>query len=233
MVSKKQVKLIFSGLVLLISLLAIIFSDSPSKLSAPFENESSQGPESFSGREQDDVYVEEVLGQALLPSEAPILTFVPEENMEESPIDTSGEQVYEDGHKVIKVVDGDTIDVEIEGKIERLRLIGIDTPETVDPRKKVQCFGKEASDKAKELLGGQLVTLESDETQGEKDKYKRLLRYVILPDGTNLNLFMITEGYAHEYTYDEPYKYQAEFKQAEISARENSKGLWNPTICPN
>ncbi|MEK9176337.1 MAG: thermonuclease family protein, partial [Patescibacteria group bacterium] len=113
----------------------------------------------------------------------------------------------------------------------RLRLIGIDTPETVDPRKPVQCFGREASNKAKELLQGQFIFLESDETQGERDKYKRLLRYVFLPDGRNFNLLMISSGYAHEYTYDEPYKYQAEFKQAEIDARSGNKGLWSPETC--
>lgn len=131
-------------------------------------------------------------------------------------------------YKVIKVVDGDTIDVDIDGKTERLRLIGMDTPETVDPRKPVQCFGKEASNKAKEILDGKMVELESDNgTQGERDKYGRLLRFVYLEDGTFFNKTMITEGYAHEYTYQSiPYKYQAEFKEAEKQARENKKGLW-------
>jgi endonuclease YncB( thermonuclease family) len=134
-------------------------------------------------------------------------------------------------YPVVKVVDGDTLDVNIDGKTERLRLIGIDTPETVDPRKSVQCFGVEASNKAKELLLGQNVGLEADESQGERDKYKRLLRYVFLPDGTNFNLFMIAEGYAHEYTYGESYKYQSEFKQAQIEARNNQKGLWSAETC--
>ncbi|EKD86586.1 MAG: hypothetical protein ACD_37C00227G0004 [uncultured bacterium] len=129
------------------------------------------------------------------------------------------------------MVDGDTIDVLIDNKTERLRLIGIDTPETVDPRKKVQCFGKEASNKSKEMLLGQFVVLESDETQGERDKYKRLLRYVFLPDGTNFNLYMIAEGYAHEYTYNDPYKYQFDFKEAQRLAIENEKGLWSSSTC--
>ncbi|MDD2646484.1 MAG: thermonuclease family protein [Patescibacteria group bacterium] len=134
--------------------------------------------------------------------------------------------------KVIKVVDGDTIDVDLDGKTERLRLIGIDTPETVDPRKVVQCFGKEASDKAKEILNGKMVSLESDKTQGERDKYDRLLRYVYLEDGTMFNRYMIAEGYAHEYTYQSnPYKYQAEFKETEKQAREQNKGLWDINTC--
>ncbi len=134
-------------------------------------------------------------------------------------------------NRVIKVIDGDTIDVDINGKKETLRLIGMDTPETVDPRKPVQCFGQEASNKAKEVLSGKMVRLEADATQGERDKYKRLLRYVFLEDGTNFNKFMIAEGYAHEYTYRSPYKYQKEFKEAQVSAQKEKKGLWADNVC--
>lgn len=136
-----------------------------------------------------------------------------------------------DLYDVVKVVDGDTIDVNIDGKTERLRLIGIDTPETVDPRKPVQCFGKEASNKAKELLEGKKVRLESDDSQDNRDKYDRLLRYVHLEDGTLYNKIIIAEGYAHEYTYNVPYKYQSEFKQAQKEAEEAEKGLWSPSTC--
>ena len=132
---------------------------------------------------------------------------------------------------VTKVIDGDTIAVSLNGKQETLRLIGIDSPETVDPRKPVQCYGQEASNKAKSILLGKDIFLEADETQGERDKYKRLLRYVIFPNGENFNLQMIKEGFAHEYTYDLPYKYQAEFKAAQKFARENNLGLWNPSAC--
>jgi micrococcal nuclease len=130
---------------------------------------------------------------------------------------------------VVKVVDGDTIDVSVNGTIERMRLIGINTPETVDPRKPVECFGVEASSKAKSLLGGKKVVLESDSSQGEKDKYGRLLRYVFLEDGTNFNLTMIKEGYAYEYTCNTPYKYQLEFKKAQKEAETNKAGLWGDT----
>jgi micrococcal nuclease len=137
-----------------------------------------------------------------------------------------------DLYKVVKVVDGDTIKVNIKGQIETVRLIGLDTPEIVDPRKTVQCFALEASNKAKEMLSDKNVKLETDSTQGELDKYGRLLRYVFLEDGTLYNKFMIAEGYAHEYTYQSnPYKYQAEFIAAEVSARENQKGLWSATTC--
>ncbi len=130
------------------------------------------------------------------------------------------------------VVDGDTFSIMVNGKKETIRLIGIDTPEVVDPRKPVQCFGIEASNKAKELLIGKTVKLTNDPTQGERDKYKRLLRYAFLEDGTNFNQYMIKEGYAHEYTYQSnPYQFQTEFKAAEIYARENQKGLWADGVC--
>lgn len=134
-------------------------------------------------------------------------------------------------YDVVKVVDGDTVDVSIDGRVERMRLIGINTPETVDPRRPVQCFGIEASNKAKGLLEGQRVELESDSTQGERDKYGRLLRYIRLRDGRNFNELMISEGYAYEYTYNSPYKYQQEFKRAETSAREAKRGLWADSAC--
>lgn len=134
-------------------------------------------------------------------------------------------------YQVVRVVDGDTITVSQNGVNQTLRLIGLNTPETVDPRKPVECFGQEASAKAKELLTGKTVTLEADPTQGELDKYNRLLRYVYLPDGRLYNKLMIEQGYAYEYTYNLPYKYQAQFKQAESEARAAKRGLWADDAC--
>jgi micrococcal nuclease len=133
--------------------------------------------------------------------------------------------------RVVEVVDGDTLDVELDGQRARLRLIGMNTPETVDPRQPVECFGKEASERAKQLLSGQTVQLEADPSQGERDKYDRLLRYVWLPGGRLFNLEMIAQGYAFEYTYETPYKYQAAFQQAQQHAREAQAGLWAPNTC--
>lgn len=152
-------------------------------------------------------------------------------NPEEKPIETlrKSDAIL---FKVSKVIDGDTLDIDMNGKTERIRLIGMDTPETVDPRKVVQCFGKEASGKTKEMLNGKMVSIEADNSQGERDKYDRLLRYVYLEDGTFFNKHMIAEGYAHEYTYQSnPYKYQMDFKEAEKQAREAAKGLWSPDSC--
>lgn len=134
---------------------------------------------------------------------------------------------------VSSVVDGDTFHVVAGEQKETIRVLGIDTPEVVDPRKPVQCFGREASAKAKELLRGKLVTLTADPSQADKDRYGRLLRYVTLPDGTDYGLRMITEGFAHEYTYQGVPHARAEgYKQAEKEAREKELGLWSPTSCP-
>jgi len=139
--------------------------------------------------------------------------------------------VKETFYSVIKVVDGDTLSIDIDGQKETLRLIGIDTPETVHPSKPVECFGKEASAKAKEILTGQSIRIEKDTTQGDLDKYGRLLVYVFLKDGTNFNKMMIEQGFAYEYTYNLPYKYQQEFKIAEQTAREQKIGLWADNVC--
>ncbi|MFA7049653.1 MAG: thermonuclease family protein [Patescibacteria group bacterium] len=132
-------------------------------------------------------------------------------------------------YQVVEVVDGDTIKIDLDGSIESIRLIGMDTPETVDPRKPVQCFGEESSKKAKELLLNKKVRLEDDPTQ--YDKYGRLIKYVYLENGEMYNKKMIEDGYAHEYTYDIPYKYQSEFQEAEKYARENKLGLWSDDTC--
>lgn len=134
-------------------------------------------------------------------------------------------------YPVVKVIDGDTLSVNIDGQIKTIRLIGINTPETVDPRKPVECFGLEASNKAKEVLNNQSVKIEQDPAQGTYDKYNRLLAYVFLKDGTNFNKLMIEEGYGYEYTYSVPYKYQTEFKLAEERARMLKKGLWADNAC--
>ena len=134
-------------------------------------------------------------------------------------------------YAIASVVDGDTIKVRMNDKIETIRLIGIDTPETVHPSKPVQCFGREASNKTKGLLTGKKVRVEKDESQGERDKYGRLLAYVFLENGTNVNTALISDGFAYEYTYNVPYKYQSEFKKAESDAKLNKRGLWADGIC--
>lgn len=132
---------------------------------------------------------------------------------------------------VIRVADGDTFTVRIGATQERVRVVGIDTPESVDPRRPVQCFGVEASNRAKQLLTGQQVWLERDKTQDERDRYGRLLAFVWINDDTDFGLKMISEGYALEYTYRLPYKYQFQYQAAQVNAKRQQLGLWSPTTC--
>jgi micrococcal nuclease len=129
-----------------------------------------------------------------------------------------------------RVIDGDTVDVTLDGQTVRVRLIGIDTPETVDPRKPVECFGREASARAHELLDGQAVFIEDDPSQGDVDRYGRSLRYLWLADGQLFNLELVAQGY-FACTYNLPYAYQTQLKQAERDAREQQRGLWAPSAC--
>lgn len=131
-----------------------------------------------------------------------------------------GEKVYQEV-LVLEVVDGDTIKIE-SGKT--VRYIGINTPETVDPRRKAECFGKEASNKNKEFVAGKKVRLEKDVS--ETDKFGRLLRYVYVGN-VFVNDFLVSQGYAYASSYPPDIKYQEQFQEAEQEARENSRGLWS------
>lgn len=145
--------------------------------------------------------------------------------------DKKSQEKIEPLFSVVKIVDGDTLVINISDKDETVRLIGLDTPEVVDPRKPVECFGKEASRRAQELMENKKVRMESDVSQGDIDKYGRLLRYIYLEDGTLVNKKLIEEGFGFEYTYQIPYKYQAEFKEAQEMARKNKVGLWADNAC--
>ncbi|MCY4602166.1 MAG: thermonuclease family protein [Acidobacteria bacterium] len=125
-----------------------------------------------------------------------------------------------DAQLVERVVDGDTIIVQGVG---RVRLIGVDTPETVHPRRPVECFGKEASAFAKRLLEGQRARLEYD--QERTDRYGRTLAYVHLPNGTFANAEIVRQGYGHAYTRF-PFRYLDEFRRYEREARQQGRGLW-------
>ena len=125
-----------------------------------------------------------------------------------------------DFYTCTRVVDGDTIVVE---KIGKIRLIGVDTPETKHPRKPVEYFGKEASNFTKRMVEGKKVRLKYDWQR--KDRYGRVLAYVYLKDGTFLNAELIKQGYGHAYTRY-PFKYLEQFIKYEKEARENKRGLW-------
>ena len=150
------------------------------------------------------------LSTSVPPTSAPIVPTAASSSGIQSP----PEPANLPGYTLLKVVDGDTIDINYNGRQTPVRLIGMNTPETVDPNTPVQCYGPEASARAKAIFSGvSTVQLASDPTQGDRDKYNRLLRYVWLPNGTLFDLEMITEGYAYEYTYNTPYKYQGLFSR--------------------
>jgi micrococcal nuclease len=121
---------------------------------------------------------------------------------------------------VKRVIDGDTVELSTG---EKVRMIGVDTPETKDPRKPVQYFGKEATAFTRQLVEGKRVRLEYD--QQRRDKYGRTLTYVYLDDGTFVNAEIIKQGYGFAYTRF-PFKYLEQFRQLEREAREARRGLW-------
>jgi endonuclease YncB( thermonuclease family) len=133
--------------------------------------------------------------------------------------------------RVAYVVDGDTIDVVLDGSTVRVRLIGVDTPEIVDPNRPRQCYSAEASARTRALVENKVVWLEADLSQGDKDTFGRLLRYVWLPDGPLLNLSLIQDGYGVELSVGAGYKHQSVFLQAQQAARVAQRGLWSPTAC--
>ena len=126
---------------------------------------------------------------------------------------------------VERVIDGDTIHVRVEGKSRTVRLIGVDTPETVHPTRAVQYFGQEASAFTKAALEGKTVLLQEDRTGDTVDRYGRWLRYVLL-DGQNFNARLIRDGYAHAYRRF-PFSKRTEFIRLEQQARQRGIGLWN------
>jgi len=133
---------------------------------------------------------------------------------------------------VVKVVDGDTVHVKIKstGIKEKVRIIGLDTPELHHPRKPVQYFAREAKIQAEKLLKGKTITLKLDQTnaaKGHRDRYGRLLAHVILPDGTYFAERMIRDGFAHAYVkYPYDPQLMERYRQAEREARKAKRGLW-------
>lgn len=134
-------------------------------------------------------------------------------------------------YPVEEVVDGDTIKILVDNSIIPIRMIGVDTPESVDPRRTVQCFGREAALYTRSLLQGQKVFVIADATQDNADKYQRLLRYIKRADGLEINETLLMQGYAYEYTFIVPYQRQQRFRQLEDQARQLKRGLWDPNTC--
>jgi micrococcal nuclease len=127
-------------------------------------------------------------------------------------------------YSVLRVIDGDTVEIEYEGRPTTVRLIGVDTPETVHPQRAVEAFGKEAFAFTRNLLLGEEVWLRFD--TNKVDKYGRLLAYLYrVPDGLFVNLEIVRQGYGHVYT-GFPFRHMDLFKYYEARARDIGKGLW-------
>jgi endonuclease YncB( thermonuclease family) len=124
-------------------------------------------------------------------------------------------------------VDGDTIVVDMNGTSETIRFIGIDTPETHKPNTPVQCYGPAAAAYTQNRIkaAGGKVRLVADSLSTNRDRYTRLLRYVYLPDGTNLNEQLVRGGYGFYYPYF-PFSQKAQFELAGKAAMDGKKGLW-------
>jgi len=134
--------------------------------------------------------------------------------------------------KVIRVIDGDTI--EVEGKI-KVRYIGINTPELHDPKKPVECFGQISLNENKRLVEGKEIYIQRDVS--ETDKYKRLLRYAWVKDPSSssgqvifVNDYLVRQGFAQVSTFPPDVKYVSQFLSAQTEARDNNRGLWKE--CP-
>lgn len=133
------------------------------------------------------------------------------------------ESVYEEG-VVVAVLDGDTIEVVINGNVKRVRYIGIDTPEKVGDKNVPECFAAEATQKNEALVLGQIVHLIKDVS--EVDRYERLLRYVYVGEDF-INLRLVAEGYARAVMYPPDVAMSDELKKAEAVAQNTEIGLWS------
>lgn len=128
---------------------------------------------------------------------------------------------------VTRVVDGDTLDVTLAGgKRERVRLLGIDTPE------RGSCFAASATARARTLALSKRVVLKGDATQATRDRYRRLLAYVWLPGGKDLGYQLVAGGFAKVNVYDGPYERLAAYRRAESSAKRGPAGQWKACAAP-
>jgi micrococcal nuclease len=133
--------------------------------------------------------------------------------------------------RVATVIDGDTIKINRRGQSVTVRVVGIDTPEVSGPYTSQECYGKEASARAKKLLAGRDVWLQAAQGQPSQDRYGRDLAFIFSDGTTDFGLAMLRDGYAREYKARSPHQYAAQYRDAEQSARAAQRGLWSPTAC--
>ncbi len=170
----------------------------------------------------EDVIIQLVYGDIIFDT----YTYNPTKLSDIEKKDLTGTGIY-----VSSVIDGDSLRIKYQGKTQTVRLLGIDAPESNKTRyRHLECFWTEAKIYLKKLIDKKRITFEFDDSQNQRDLYGRLLAYVYLEDKF-INLAMIEDGYAKEYTYKTTYQYQSEFKQAEQSAQEQQFGLWSEKTC--
>lgn len=148
---------------------------------------------------------------------------------------TEDQLVFTDKKEVTfeRIVDGDTIVVYMDNVRERVRLIGVDTPESVKQGTAIECFGKESSKFLDSFLSdSKKLFLEFDPASGMRDRNGRLLAHVFLHSGVNVNHEIISQGYGYEYTYRaQNYLYKSDYKSAQKQAQIHDRGLWSPETC--
>ncbi len=141
------------------------------------------------------------------------------------PVDPTVFMTFEPGSYVIKTfVDGDTVIVDMGGVDETIRFIGVDTPETHKPNTPVQCYGPLAAAYTKERIGSGRIRLVSDRLTTNRDRYNRLLRYVVLDDGTYLNQELVAKGYGFAYSF--PFAKLDAYAETMELAQQAKRGLW-------
>ncbi|MEM6997350.1 MAG: thermonuclease family protein [Patescibacteria group bacterium] len=128
-------------------------------------------------------------------------------------------------YPVLSVYDGDTIGVKMDGREQKVRLIGVDTPETGGNDTNIECYGFEATDYVRDLLDGERVVLKADPLSTNRDRYERLLRFVERKsDGLDVNLELVKNGYSPFYN-NFPHSRLDEFRTAAEQAQERQIGL--------
>jgi len=137
--------------------------------------------------------------------------------------------LYQGPYEVVKVIDGDTIKLDIDDEITSVRLIGIDTPESVHPNKEKNVpEGKLAAEHTKSLAEDKYVYIEYGEEA--HDRYGRVLAYVYIDENTMLNAKLVEDGYAEVYTLKPNNKYEEYFLSLEEKAKNNNSGLWSTGV---
>lgn len=148
------------------------------------------------------------------------------------PIGSTISSINNEAYNVIIANDGDDIVINMNGKIEGVKLLGIDAPDDENFSYQNTCFGIEAHQAIKNMIDNNRVKLIKDANKEDRDNNNRLLRYVELENGTSIQEYLLSEGYVREYTYQgQFYEKQSQYKSLEEQAKSVQKGLWGSNTC--